>query len=54
MRPLPWVHISRYADAHLPFLPRVGSAQEIRDAFNLFDTDHSGQIDYRELKVMEI
>lgn len=25
--------------------------QEIREAFNLFDSDHSGQIDYRELKV---
>merc|ERR1711908_200764 len=23
---------------------------EIREAFNLFDTDHSGSIDYRELK----
>lgn len=25
--------------------------QEIRSAFNLFDSDHSGTIDYRELKV---
>ena len=24
--------------------------EEIREAFNLFDTDHSGSIDYRELK----
>ena len=24
--------------------------EEIREAFNLFDTDHSGNIDYRELK----
>jgi hypothetical protein len=24
--------------------------EEIREAFNLFDTDHSGLIDYRELK----
>merc|ERR1712039_1025377 len=24
--------------------------EEMREAFNLFDTDHSGSIDYRELK----
>lgn len=24
--------------------------EEIREAFNLFDTDHSGSIDLRELK----
>merc|ERR1712196_449785 len=24
--------------------------EEIREAFNLFDTDHAGSIDYRELK----
>ena len=27
-----------------------GQIEEIREAFNLFDTDHSGSIDYRELK----
>ena len=27
--------------------------EEIREAFNLFDTDHSGSIDYRELKAAD-
>jgi Ca2+-binding EF-hand superfamily protein len=28
--------------------------QELRDAFNLFDTQHTGEIDAKELKVINI
>ena len=38
---------------HTGWIPcniRREQIEEIREAFNLFDTDHSGNIDYRELK----